>query len=74
MFNSLVFTRERNFEVTFGTFSVLVSQINVLESYLRSVLKLRALNFKIVAVSQASNRFVSFKYRWKADAEHFLKM
>ena len=33
MFNSLVFTWERNFEVTFGIFSVLVSQINVLESY-----------------------------------------
>ena len=34
MFNSLVFMWERNFEVTFGIFSVLVSQINVLESYL----------------------------------------
>ena len=34
MFNSLVFTREDNFEVTFGIFSVLISQINVLESYL----------------------------------------
>ena len=33
MFNSLVFTWERNFEVTFGIFSVLVSKINVLESY-----------------------------------------
>ena len=28
MFNSLVFTWERNFEVTFGIFSVLVTQIN----------------------------------------------
>ena len=36
MLNSLVFTWERNFEVTFGIFSVLVSQINVLESYLES--------------------------------------
>ena len=34
MFNSLVFTWERNFEVAFGIFSVLASQINVLESYL----------------------------------------
>ena len=34
IFNSLVFTSERNFEVTFGIFSVLVSQVNVLESYL----------------------------------------
>ena len=35
MFNSLVLTWERNFEVTFGIFSVLVVfQINVLESYL----------------------------------------
>ena len=34
MFNSLVLTLERNFEVTFGIFSALVSQVNVLESYL----------------------------------------
>ena len=34
MLNSLVLTRERNFEVTFGIFSVLVFQISVLESYL----------------------------------------
>ena len=35
MFNGLVFTWERNFEVTFGgIFSVLVSKIIVLESYL----------------------------------------
>ena len=34
MFSSLDLTWERNFEVTFGIFSVLVLQINVLESYL----------------------------------------
>ena len=34
MFNCFVFTWERNFKVTFGIFSVLVFQINVLESYL----------------------------------------
>ena len=34
MFNSLVLTWERNFEVTFGIFSVLVFLISVLESYL----------------------------------------
>ena len=34
MFNSLVFMCERNFEVTFGILPVLVSQMNVLESYL----------------------------------------
>ena len=34
MFNSLIFMRERNFEVTFGILPVLVSQMNVLESYL----------------------------------------
>ena len=33
MFNNLVLTWERNFEVTFGIFSVLVFQISVLESY-----------------------------------------
>ena len=37
MFNSLVLTWERNFEVMFGIFSVLVFQISVLESYLVSV-------------------------------------
>ena len=35
MFNSLVLTRERIFEVMFGIFSVLVFQINVPESYLK---------------------------------------
>ena len=34
MFNSLVLTWGRNFEVTFGIFSVSVFQISVLESYL----------------------------------------
>ena len=34
MFNSLVLTWERNFEVMFGIFSVLVFQISVLERYL----------------------------------------
>ena len=52
MFNSLVFTWERNFEVTFGIFSVLVSHINVLESYLDIyVLKLVMIkNVKIVII------------------------
>ena len=34
VFKSLVFMRERNFQLTSGIFSVLVSQINLLESYL----------------------------------------
>ena len=34
MFDSLVLTWGRNFAVTFSIFSVLVFQINVLESYL----------------------------------------
>ena len=34
MFNNLIFMRERNLEVTFGILPVLVSQMNVLESYL----------------------------------------
>ena len=34
MFNSLVLIWKRNFEVTFGIFSVLVFQISVLQSYL----------------------------------------
>ena len=34
MFNSLVLTWERNFEVMFGILSVLIFQISVLESYL----------------------------------------
>ena len=39
MFNSLVLTWERNFEVTFGIFSVLVFQLRVLESYIVTLLK-----------------------------------
>ena len=52
MFNSPVFMWERNFEVTFGIFSVLVSQINVPESYLDLViLKLVMIkNVKIVII------------------------
>ena len=34
MFNGLVFTLEINFEATFGIFSAVVFQINVLESHL----------------------------------------
>ena len=34
MFNSLVLTWKRNFEVTFGIFLVLVFQISVIGSYL----------------------------------------
>ena len=34
MFNNLSLTWERNFEMTFGIFSVLVFQISVVESYL----------------------------------------
>ena len=34
MFDSLVLTWERNFEVTYGIFSVLVSQINILKIHL----------------------------------------
>ena len=40
MFNSLVFTWERNFEVTFSISSVLVSQINAAESYLAICFKI----------------------------------
>ena len=52
MFNSLIFTWERNFEVTAGIFSVLVSQINVPELFrYLSVLKLVMIkNAKIVII------------------------
>ena len=51
MFNSLVLTWKRTLEVTFGIVSVLVFQINVLESYLDlSVLKLVIKNVKIVTI------------------------
>ena len=40
MFNTLVFMWERNFEVMFGIFSVLVFQINVLESYISICFKI----------------------------------
>ena len=38
MFNSLVFTWERNFGVAFGIFLVLATQINVVKSYLDTYL------------------------------------
>ena len=64
MFNSLVFTCERNFEVTFGIFSVLVSQINVLESYLLRylpVLKLVMIkNVKIVIIKAFKSKFYQY--------------
>ena len=52
MFNSPVFMWERNFEVTFGIFPVLVTQINVLERYLDIyVIKLVMIkNVKIVII------------------------
>ena len=53
MFNSLVLMWERNLEVTFSIFSVLVFQISVLESYLDnlSVLKLVMIkNVKFVII------------------------
>ena len=52
MFNSLILMWERNFDVTFGIFSVLVFQISVLESYFDIyVLKLLMLkNVKIVII------------------------
>ena len=52
MFNSFVFTWERNFEVTFSIFAVLIIQINVLESYLdTSVSKLVMIeNVKIMII------------------------
>ena len=52
MFNSLVLTWERNFEITFGIFSVIIFQINVLESYLHiSVSKLVMIkNVKIAII------------------------
>ena len=50
MFNSLVLTWERSFEVTFGIFSVLVFQINVLESYLDIYLFLKLVMIKNVKI------------------------
>ena len=50
MFNSLVLTWERNFEVTFDIFSVLVLQINLLERYLSVSKLVRIKNVKIVII------------------------
>ena len=44
MFNSLVLTRERNFEVTFGIFSVLVFQISVLKKPFEIILHVGRVN------------------------------
>ena len=48
MFNSLVLTWERNFEVTFGIFSVF--QITVPESYLDICFEIMIKNMKIVII------------------------
>ena len=50
MFNSLVLTWERNFEVTLGIFSLLVFQINGLESYLDIYLFLKLVMIKNVKI------------------------
>ena len=64
MLNSLVFRWKRNFEVTLGSFSVLVAQIYVLESYLDisvSVLKLvMNENVKIMIISALKSKFYQY--------------
>ena len=65
MFNSFVLTWERNFEVTFRIFSVLVFQISVLESSFRylSVLKLAMMkNVKIVKFRPLNQSFTNISF------------
>ena len=62
IFNSLVFTWERNFEVTFSIFSVLVSQINVLESYSDIYLFYLYL-LKLVGIKNVRSDNLGFKSR-----------
>ena len=50
MFNSLVLKWEGNFEVTFGVFSVLEFQINVLESCSSICFLVMIKNLKIVII------------------------
>ena len=50
MFNSLVLTWERDFEVTFGIFSVLVFNLSVLESYLDICLFFKLVMIKNVEI------------------------
>ena len=74
MFNSLVLTWERNFEVMFGIFSVLVFQINVLESYLKNyVLKLVMIkNVKIVIIQAFKSKFYQYFVFTKRILHRFL--
>ena len=75
MFNSLIFTWERNFEVSFGIFSVLVSEINVLEKLFRdpSVLKLVTIkHVKIVIILGLNRNFAnSLPKKNSNDLSHF---
>ena len=77
MINSLFFTWERNFELTLGIFSILVTQINVLESlrYL-SVLKLVMIkNVKTVIFRPLNQSFAnisSLPKNYSNDLCHFL--
>ena len=53
MFNSIVLTWERNFEVMFGISSILVLQINVLEKLFRHLFVLKLVmieNVKIMII------------------------
>ena len=60
MFNSLVLTWGKNFEVTFGIFSVLVFQIRELFRYL-SVLKLAMIkNVKIMIIQAFKSEFYQY--------------
>ena len=63
MFNSLVLTEERNFEVTLGNFSVLVFQISVLESYLDKYLFYKLVmikNVKTVIIYSFESTFYQY--------------
>ena len=71
MFNSLVFTWERNFEVTFGVFLALVSQINVLESY-RYLSVLTSVMIKdVTIVNQSFTNISSLPKQHYNDLPHF---
>ena len=76
MFNSLVLTWERNFEVTFSIFSILVFQINVLESYLDTYLFKISYDLKceIVIIYPFKSKFYQyfvFTRNYFTDLPHF---
>ena len=76
MFNSLVLTWERNFEVMLGIFSALVFQRSVLESYLDTFYKISCNKTcencdNLWPLNQSFTNILSLPKKYSTDLSHF---